>query len=44
MGITEMKRPVACLRDLRSQAQLRERTAQVRAAVVAKHKELGYGG
>ena len=39
-----MKRLVACLRELRSQAQLRERTAQVRTAVAAKLKELGYGG
>jgi len=29
---------------LRSQAQLRERTAQARAAVAANRKELGYGG
>lgn len=38
-----MKRLVACLRELRSQAQLGERTAQVRAALAVKLKELGYG-
>ena len=39
-----MKRLVACLRVSRSQAQLRERTAQGRASVVASLKEIGYGG
>ena len=39
-----MKLLVACLRVLRSQAQLRERTAQAQAAVAANLKEPGYGG